>query len=448
MKKSKKNVSESSSDEEINQKQLEFEPSVTSTQQKHNITVSSDDDEEENHTSTNNSSTSRASDSDSNSSNTSVSEASVRSKINVLQNVVLNVKPKLEDFAKRYEKIEFVDKIDFENLSDSEEISLIEIPNDVNAKEMKKAHIDFDETDSILELSSGQYSIQQTCIKEKNILLVLNKPLFVKSLKTYTLLPYIKQKKKKNKHRVPDEAPIPIPINLKERHPLFGADFKQKIVLDPLIERKLDESLAKINTERTKQAKKSKKEKMKRIKQEKEEVTMEIEAIFQILNESRPEKRTKNKNAENSKEMTVIEIKKESFIDNNSETVNNKSKKRKIKQEPVEEEASSIILPPEKKKKKKEVNSDDFIPIETEESPKVSPKKKRLNSTLMVDVVGTPQFNPEVSVIKKEKSKKKRKRTNSTYYESDESHLKLDILNNVRKSLLINDGKKKKQKVV
>lgn len=380
--------------------------------------------------------------SDDSESATSVSTVGASSKITVLQNVIIDsnrFKPKLKDFSKNYEKYVLEEKVDIDNLSDSEETSLMHVLKDINAKELKKKRIEFNET-PIIQLSNGEYILKTLCNDEKYVLIVTNKPKCFRILKTYSLVQNYKEKKKKIKQTPSSTDPIPMPDNLKQRHPLFGANYEQKVILDPIVERKLDETLTKIVNKRKKSAKKAKKEKLK-IKQESEEALMEDEPIFQLLNEKPLEKIKKSQSMQNLSNLSIK-------TEDESEIINTKKKKRKIKEEPIDEEIITPFVSPKisegtKKKKRKiqELFTAEPVTVKLEGSP----KKKSFNSTLLNDVSQTPQFSADVSVIKSEENKKKVKK-NSTNIDSEKNNLKLDILNNVKESLLLNNTLKKKKK--
>ncbi|KAF5303843.1 hypothetical protein FQR65_LT08100 [Abscondita terminalis] len=177
------------------------------------------------------------------------------------------------------------------------------------------------------------------------------------------------------------DNPVLFPSDLKERHPLFGSDFTNKINLEENIKQKLAAAVESYNRKKKKEAKEKKKTLSTGDNQEEEE-------IFKFL--SQTSDGSTSKKANNSMNETYSEFE----LDASTSYGCKKKKKKKDKRHrSVDEEDSTS----RKKRKKEEFDTD---VKETKAEKFESPNESSLIEQLL--------FNETETLYKKKKKKKKK----------------------------------------
>lgn len=309
-------------------------------------------------------------------------------------------------------------------LSDSDEIHLFRMPKNVDPKHLKNVKIDL-ENECKVDLGE-KYSITPTVKIPNPTLVVYGNSRVLQFKNNIKMEKYIKSKTEPH-IAIPEKTSVPLPDNLKKRHPLFGSDFQQKIRLSDHVEKKLDEAIANL----LKRERKSKKKKDKKKKRE----NTEEKPNEDILNLFNPHNFMTNCDG----------IKKETSDDSafgSSSSTDKLRSKKKTKEhvldKNVEEETEVPVENETRKEKKKKMKhshnhnemnvtgikeeNPDINIVKTEGEVVIPSKKKKknssvVNSTLMSDVLRTPTFNSEISTIvleastSRKKSKKSKKDT-------------------------------------
>ncbi|XP_018567478.1 muscle M-line assembly protein unc-89-like [Anoplophora glabripennis] len=371
----------------------------------------------------------------------------VETPVTILQDIRLTPKSKSakEKLKEKYPGLKPIEIMTELNLSDFDEIHLFRIPKNVDPQSLRHAEINL-EKECKVNLSEKYVITSTTKVPDPTLVISANTSVlcFKNNIK---MEKYIKSKVEPN-IEVPEKKSVPLPENLKKRHPLFGPDFKQKIKLSEHVERKLDEAIANL----LKRERKSKKKKDKKNKQnvKEEKPNGEIIDIFSSNSflTDRMKKETSDDSAFGSSSSTDNPRGKKKDKGHSSDMSIEQEMKCSIEKESREKR---------KEKTKKEKSSDhdcidtaeikkeqDFDTVGTEEvstSPKKKKKSSIINSTLMSDILKTPQFNSEVSTIIAEDSSGKKSRKSKKDRMSNEGgnikkeELISELLNNVTKEL-------------
>ncbi|CAH1156041.1 unnamed protein product [Phaedon cochleariae] len=348
-------------------------------------------------------------------------DTSANGRLNIIQDVQVSpakARSPKEQFKKLYPNIEqllvelptkFLDKYDYH---------LFRIPKNIDPQPMLNMEINIHEENKIV-CGDKKFIIKPTAkIPSPGLIVPENKILKFKS--NIVMEKYVKSKKHPKLKSV-EKQPVSLPNDLKNRHPLFGSNFEDKIELDEDIKRKLDDAIS----SSLRREKKSKKKKNK----VKDQIHNE-EVIFNLLNSvGTSSKGKKNIKSEPSDDGAIV----------SQDSISPIKKSRKTKQSIIDEtlmimksellteyETDTGNISPKKKKHKKNKNMDSSI-LETPNikqdisediwSTGLSKKEKRrmsvANSTLMMDISRQPKFDPhigDISTIDMKESTKKHKR--------------------------------------
>ncbi|KAJ8920233.1 hypothetical protein NQ315_011894 [Exocentrus adspersus] len=396
-------------------------------------------------------------------------------KFQVLQDIRLTPKTlegRMKQICPGFKPIETTVQSDF---SDLDELYLLRIPKNVDPKLLKKAEINL-ENECVINL--GEDYILTPATKPPDPALVISADPKIVRFKNSLIMEKRTNSKKEPQVTVPEQSSVPLPSNLKIRHPLFGPNFQEKVKLSESAEKKLEEAIANLLRQEKKLKKKDRKNKHK---QQEEEPVQEIfnllnshsflpnndrikketsddsafgssssfdklvfknkkdkpsSSIQRITQETEEQVHKKSKSKRENKDMEVEELK--------EATKKSKNKKEKRKSgsgvgreielilddevDGLEEQSSSS-----KKKKakashgsswpgegiKKEAEEQSTIKLDSITSSKAS-KGTAFHSSFLSDVLSTPKFSPELSAIisdastSSKKSKKKSKKDKRT----------------------------------
>ncbi|CAG9856257.1 unnamed protein product [Phyllotreta striolata] len=292
----------------------------------------------------------------------SMEEKIENSKINILENITISsLKDPKEQLQKFYPdlKLESI-KTDIKS-KDSHDIYLLRVPKNVDPQALIEADINMQDGGKI---NIGEKYLVKPTSKVPPPMMVLSNSKNVFHFKGNIVMEKYVKPQKEPIIPIKEKSSIALPNNLKNRHPLFGNDFEDKIHLPQQVEDKLNTAIKKF-------LKQEKKAQEKRTKVEE----VEREPVFNLLNsnssKSDKKKPTKSELIEETLRLMKQEI-------NSDGSVKKKKKKNK--------EASSPVVV------KEEFPSD-------QEWAKKSKKTSVMNSTLLPSVDDTPRFISEISKI-------------------------------------------------
>ncbi|XP_063920038.1 uncharacterized protein LOC135135028 isoform X1 [Zophobas morio] len=225
-------------------------------------------------------------------------------------------------------------KLDVEDVvTDEDDVCLLEIPKTIDPSEFLERVINFNKKRK-LKVNNTKYVIVPELEDLKPINLLTRK---IKIVHPVSILRMRQYNKHKQESEVENEVTTPpaLPDTLKVRHPLFGAEFKRKIVLDEEIQRKLDITIDQV-------VKKMKKKKRKEV-----ETSQEFVAPLEPTDSGKKKKRKKK--AAESSEYKQDKIEQENVDESIFallETHIEKSKKghKKRKEEPLTSSSDSGIF--------------------------------------------------------------------------------------------------------
>lgn len=143
------------------------------------------------------------------------------------------------------------------NISDSEEVYLLRIPKTVDPQQLLNKEVDLI-FGSKVKVGSKKYEFVPTNKASDPILLVGNQSRTVQPKNTLFLKKYIKSPKLPDLELI-EKAMIPLPENLKPRHPLFGSNYEDKIQLSSSVELRLQKAINDCLKEKVKKKNKRKK---------------------------------------------------------------------------------------------------------------------------------------------------------------------------------------------
>lgn len=262
-------------------------------------------------------------------------------------------------------------------------------------------------------------------------LMITNKPKKVNFAGHFKIENYVKSTKDPEVV-VPERDNIPVPSNLKTRHPLFGSEYLQKINLDEIIEQKLQEAINSMSKKEKKQKKHSKKRKLP----EKEEEPL----IFNLLN-------AHNTSSQKNKSTDVSNTHLDSMLEKLSQTIGNESIEKKKKKLRVDSKNAAVDQDKDRSKKtemkapdvdfskkKKRKSKDKLTSDGTEKTENGKGRPSIINSTLIQDELLSPKFNAEFSRIanetpqveKKQKKKKHQKDEQDSVLPIELSKIKIE----------------------
>lgn len=340
------------------------------------------------------------------------------------------------------------------NLGDSDEIFLFRTPKNVDVQNLLNTSIDLEEG---CKINIGEkYIIRPTSKIPHPTLLLSSLSNIFRFKKNIVMEKYMKPPKTL-KLPVKEKTVIPLPNDLKNRHPLFGNDFEEKIQLDEAVEKKLSSAIKNL----LKQEKKAKKKELQKdLEEEKDELVFSLLETKTVTRKQKPDKNevpsTPHKSAK-KKKMTKNDLIEETL--------------RLMKQElHTEYESDLETSVPKKKKHKKKSHSTIDVNIKQEvgsetEYKEMTPKALRrislANSTMLPHSSKIDNFNPELSgiagvfseelIFTKEKKKKKAKEVPSDVSNGEESIYHLPQSKKIKIKQEHNEGspvKKKKKKII
>lgn len=228
-------------------------------------------------------------------------------------------------------------KDDFE-VSKNEEVYLFRIPKLINPQCLLNKEFDLLQG-SKLKINNEKYELEPSNKTPNPFLLVGNRSRAIQPRNIFFLKKYIKPSKMPDLDLI-EKAMVPLPENLKPRHPLFGANYEDKIQLRDDVEKRLQKAIK----DCFKQTEKLKKKK----KKTKPVDDTQNEVIFSLLGSH-----TTHRN--NSEDDSAFGSSETQFI-----STKTKKSKRKSLEEPVhiesEKQLSSMKtaeVSPKKKKKHK-----------------------------------------------------------------------------------------------
>lgn len=274
-------------------------------------------------------------------------------------------------------------KFNVNNIDPKDEVFLLQIPKSFDAN-LLKGQILFPGDATKVVSETGDYFFELESFPEKSVMLLSsekNGSCNIKGLKPTGMI-RMKHPKKKYKTHIPffssELCDIPLPFNLKNKHPILGADYKKEMNIDESIKNKLKDCIV--------SSKKTLKKEPKHVNEE-EEQKHEDELIFKMLDEStsRTEKKTKKQKSNTAnvlfsklkEDMNVKNIKKEEFEDE-------------------EEATESVVL--KKKRKRKHTESQDESTITEEPDERGKSKKQKTKHS------HTEEIEFDTSIVKKEET--------------------------------------------
>ncbi|CAG9828948.1 unnamed protein product [Diabrotica balteata] len=298
----------------------------------------------------------------------------IEKKVNILQNIQVSpskTKSPQELLKDLYPNLKLSPIKTKLKLKSNSDVYMLRVPKSVDADALLNMNINFEEKSKV------------TIGGDKFVIRTLSKipdPTFALSTKTHmidfkanlVMEKYIKPNKGPNVPTI-EKTAVQLPNTLKNRHPLFGSNFEEKIQLDEAVEKKLTDAINNLlKSKKNKKAKEDRKSLInstmlpnvtstqfcpnvsyispkKKIKKEKQQLETNNSDIFNNISIADvnpddfipPIRKTKIKK---EKPDPVFDISND--LEENSDSPK-KAKKRKIKEEPVD------FSPPKKKKKKK-----------------------------------------------------------------------------------------------
>ncbi|KAG5870882.1 hypothetical protein JTB14_035750 [Gonioctena quinquepunctata] len=358
------------------------------------------------------------------------------------------------------------------NFEDNE-IHLLRVPKNVDPHLLLTIDLDFCEKQKIKIGENEKYVIQPTPKTPNPTLVIADVSKIVRFESNIIMSKYVKGKKEA--HIIKSEkTPMPLPNNLKNRHPLFGSNFEGKIELSEDIEKKLDDALANLIERDEKSRKKKKKKKMV----QEEEPNEVIFSLLKTQNSSKDEDTgadvpdgsmnfssyKKSKNTKQVNGSSSNNLKSETFTEYETDgglTASTAKKKKKMKKttneksslnikgeiftefETDDEEISNSVKVGRKNKKKTNENSsvniknEVFTEYETDGGnlPSTTKKSRKTKKTLIEEFLNStrselfPELGADSGVVlgSGKKSKKAKNSQNSlnikrelvTEYETD-----------------------------
>ncbi|XP_057653295.1 tanabin-like [Diorhabda carinulata] len=170
--------------------------------------------------------------------------SSVEKKIHLLQDIRLIPVKDLttqEQLNELYPKLRKIDLHTKMKVKDSVDVYLLHVPKSVNPENLLNSEINLEESCRV-NIDGDSYTIKPTSNVPDPTLVLNNKTEILHFKKNLVLEKYIKANKEP---KIPSKEKfiVPLPSHLKNRHPLFGSNYEDRIQLDETIEEKLDEAL-------------------------------------------------------------------------------------------------------------------------------------------------------------------------------------------------------------
>ncbi|XP_028142556.1 transcriptional regulator ATRX homolog [Diabrotica virgifera virgifera] len=304
----------------------------------------------------------------------------IENKVQILQNIHVSpnkTKSSQESLKDLYPNIKTSPIKTKLKLKSSCDVYMLRIPKSVDANGLLNVSIDL-EGKSKVTIGGQKFVIQHTSKIPDPTFVLSTKPHLIEFKRNLVMEKYVKPNKGPNIPTI-EKSSVPLPGTLKNRHPLFGSNFEDKIQLDEAVEKKLLDAIEKLlNPKKSKKDKKAKEDRRsltnstmlpnvtssqdsfspnvssispkKKIKKEKRQVETNNSEIFNDISMNDvfnpddfipPARKTKIK----KEKLDPVLDNMSNDQEENAESPK-KAKKRKIKEEPVD------FSPPKKKKKK------------------------------------------------------------------------------------------------
>ncbi|XP_072378219.1 uncharacterized protein [Diabrotica undecimpunctata] len=298
----------------------------------------------------------------------------IEKKVQILQNIQISpskAKSPQELLKDLYPNIKLSPIQTKLKLKSTSDVYMLRIPKSVNAEDLLNININF-EGKSKVTIGGDKFVIRTMSKTPDPTFALSTKSHMIQFKANLVMEKYIKANKGPTVPTI-EKTSVQLPNTLKNRHPLFGSNFEEKIQLDEAVEKKLTEAINKLlKSKKNKKAKEDRKSLInstmlpnvtstqfcpnvssispqKKIKKEKQQPETNNSDIFNNISIADvnpddfipPVRKTKIKK---EKPDPVLDISND--LEENVESPK-KAKKRKIKEEPVD------FSPPKKKKKQK-----------------------------------------------------------------------------------------------
>ncbi|KAF2900469.1 hypothetical protein ILUMI_05721 [Ignelater luminosus] len=330
------------------------------------------------------------------------------------------------------------------NIKSNDEIFLVQIPKKLEPKSLIGTRISLTETTRVPG-DSRKYDCIPSQKPQKDPVAIFTNTEKIHLIKSAGNIKIQKHIKSKNIPDLSDMWINPVtsfPENLKQRHPLFGADYSDKVNLEEHVQAKLKAAIESY----AKQKKKKKKHKKKEMDVSQEE---QQEEIFKFLNQTdssaKHVKIKKEADSEKNFKGWKAKIKKEIESEKSSEELETKlkkKKKKKEKSESIESEGQIEEFSTKKKKNKKHKKhsyDDELDGSLKNEEPKSSKKQKsdtveynsskkikKENSEDAMQLINEMLLSKSME-ISASKEKKKRKHSHSIVEDAHEENKNSDL---------------------
>lgn len=298
-------------------------------------------------------------------------------------------------------------------ISKKEEIYLLRIPKTINPQHLLTKEFDLIQG-SKLKINKEKFELEPTNKAPNPLLLVGNQSRIIQPKNSFFLKKYIKLSKAPDLQII-EKAMVPLPENLKARHPLFGSDYEEKIRLNENVESRLQKAIADCLKQE---------EKMKRKKKKKQSTGMEMEDIQNEVIFSLLDSHTTRRNQHNEEQYDSA------F--GSSESQNNSAKKKKNKRKSLDESGDKQSPTVVKKKKNKSRDSIDVKSIlEDIKTEIIYTEDQTENHKDLIDELSIIDHIADQS-FKKAKKKKEKKRRSSSFgeqsmFESTRIEVKMEV---------------------
>ncbi|XP_063928216.1 hepatoma-derived growth factor-related protein 2-like [Zophobas morio] len=295
-------------------------------------------------------------------------------------------------------------KLDVEDVvTDEDDVCLLEIPKTIDPSEFLEKVINFDKKTK-LKVNKTKYVIVPELEDLRPINLLTRK---IKIVHPVSILRMRQYNKHKQESEVENEVTTPpaLPDTLKVRHPLFGAEFKRKIVLDEEIQRKLDVTIDQV-------VKKMKKKKRKEV-----ETSQEFVAPLEPT-DSGKKKKHKKKAAESSEQDKNEGNVDESIFALLETHIKSKKGHKKTKEEPLTSSSDSGIFTQDIKSEYEDKS------VQEADGDHNENKKKHRNNMREASLENENKEKRKSSISEFEHKRKHKKSVRESGNESEHEHKK------------------------
>lgn len=169
---------------------------------------------------------------------------SVEKKIHLIQDIRIipgKVQTPQEQLNESHPNLRKIDVHTKMKIKDSVNVYLLHVPKSVNPENLINKEIHLEENCRV-NIDGENYTIKPTSNVPDPTVVLNNKTEILHFKKNLVLEKYIKANKEPTIPSM-EKILVPLPSNLKNRHPLFGSNYEDRIQLDEAIEEKLDDAL-------------------------------------------------------------------------------------------------------------------------------------------------------------------------------------------------------------